>query len=76
MCSSDLFPSHDTINEQFFITNGFRPNVLADMYAVHGFIAKLNDDTLVTIEDGDLKSNKDLVGVKFTLPENFAQKTL
>ena len=35
------------------------------MYAVHGFIAKLNDDTLVTIEDGDLKSNKDLVGVKF-----------
>ena len=35
------------------------------MYAVHGFIAKLNDDTLDTIEDGDLKSNKDLVGVKF-----------
>ena len=54
-----------TNNEQFFITNGFRPNVLADMYAVHGFIAKLNDGTLVTIEDGDLKSNKDLLGVKF-----------
>ncbi|MCT7546090.1 membrane protein insertase YidC [Aliarcobacter cryaerophilus] len=54
-----------TNNEQFFITNGFRPNVLADMYAVHGFIAKLNDDTLDTIEDGDLKSNKDLLGVKF-----------
>ena len=35
------------------------------MYAVHGFIAKLNDDTLDTIEDGDLKSNKDLLGVKF-----------
>ena len=30
----------------FFITNGFRPNVLADMYAVHGFITKLNDNTL------------------------------
>ena len=54
-----------TNDKQFFITNGFRPNVLADMYAVHGFIAKLNDDTLDTIEDGDLKSNKDLVGVKF-----------
>ena len=54
-----------TNNEQFFITNGFRPNVLADMYAVHGFIAKLNDETLDTIEDGDLKSNKDLLGVKF-----------
>ena len=35
-----------TNDKQFFITNGFRPNVLADMYAVHGFISKLNDNTL------------------------------
>lgn len=54
-----------TNNKQFFITNGFRPNVLADMYAVHGFIAKLNDGTLETIEDSDLKNNKDFVGLKF-----------
>jgi len=54
-----------TNDKQFFITNGFRPNVLADMYAVHGFIAKLNDSTLETIEDGDLDNNKDINGVKF-----------
>lgn len=54
-----------TNNEQFFITNGFRPDVIADMYAVHGFIAKLNDGSLETIEDGDLKNNKDLLGLQF-----------
>ncbi len=54
-----------TNNQQFFITNGYRPNVLADMYAVHGFIAKLNDSTLETIEDGDLDKNKDIIGAKF-----------
>ena len=31
-----------TNDKNFFITNGFRPNVIADMYAVHGFMAKLN----------------------------------
>ncbi|MDX9901290.1 MAG: membrane protein insertase YidC [Aliarcobacter sp.] len=55
-----------TTNEkEFFITNGFRPNVLADMYAVHGFISKLNDNSLKTIEDGKLDKNQDIVGVKF-----------
>lgn len=55
---------NSTNDKQFFITNGFRPNVLADMYAVHGFIAKLNDNTLKTIEDGDSK-NENITGVKF-----------
>ncbi|WP_121627837.1 membrane protein insertase YidC [Poseidonibacter antarcticus] len=54
-----------TNDKQFFITNGFRPNVLADMYAVHGFIAKLNDSTLETIHDGDLENTKDITGAKF-----------
>ena len=54
-----------TNDKQFFITNGFRPNVLADMYAVHGFISKLNDNTLKTIEDGDLDKNENITGVKF-----------
>ena len=54
-----------TNDKQFFITNGFRPNVLADMYAVHGFIAKLNDNTLRTIEDGDSDKNENIVGAKF-----------
>ncbi|RXI33268.1 membrane protein insertase YidC [Arcobacter defluvii] len=54
-----------TNDKQFFISNGFRPNVLADMYAVHGFISKLNDNTLKTIEDGDLDKNENIVGAKF-----------
>jgi YidC/Oxa1 family membrane protein insertase len=54
-----------TNDKQFFITNGFRPNVLADMYAVHGFISKLNDNTLKTIEDGSLDKNHEIVGAKF-----------
>ncbi len=54
-----------TNDKQFFITNGFRPNVLADMYAVHGAISKLNDSTLKTIEDGDADKNENIVGAKF-----------
>lgn len=54
-----------TNDKKFFITNGFRPEVLVDMYAVHGFMAKLNDDTLETIEDKDLKEQKTLTGLKF-----------
>lgn len=54
-----------TNDKQFFITNGFRPNVLADMYAVHGSISKLNDNTLKTIEDGSLDKNENIVGAKF-----------
>lgn len=54
-----------TNDKQFFITNGFRPNVLADMYAVHGVITKLNDNTLKTIEDGKLDKNESIVGAKF-----------
>ncbi len=54
-----------TNDKQFFITNGFRPNGLADMYAVQGFITKLNDSTLKTIEDGDSSKNENFVGTKF-----------
>ena len=54
-----------TNKKKFFITNGFRPNVLADMYAVHGIMAKLNDGTLNTIEDGDLDKPENLTGIKF-----------
>jgi YidC/Oxa1 family membrane protein insertase len=54
-----------TNDKQFFITNGFRPNVLADMYAVHGAIVKLNDNSLKTIEDGKLSKDENIVGAKF-----------
>ncbi len=51
--------------QQFFVTNGFRPNVLADMYADHGSMVKLNDGLLELNLDGDLDKVKSYTGVKF-----------
>jgi len=51
--------------KKFFITNGFRPNVLADMYADHGVYLKLQDGTMELTEDGDLDKTKNYVGIKF-----------
>lgn len=52
--------------EQFFITNGYRPNVKVDMYAVHGLMAQHRvDDSLEVIDDGDLSSNKTFQGMNF-----------
>lgn len=51
--------------EQFFITNGFRPNVLADMYADHGVYLKLQDGTMDLTVDEDLSKIKSYTGVKF-----------
>jgi len=52
-----------TNKEEFFITPGFRPNVLADMYADHGALLSLNDGTLNIIEDEDMEKSAELVGV-------------
>lgn len=54
-----------TNGKKFFITNGFRPNVLADMYADHGAMVKMNDGVLTIIEDGDLDKNENVTGAKF-----------
>ena len=54
-----------TNKEAFFITNGYRPNVLADMYAISGAMVKQNDGILETIEDGDLSKNTNFTGVQF-----------
>ncbi|QDF29721.1 membrane protein insertase YidC [Halarcobacter anaerophilus] len=51
--------------EQFFITNGFRPNVLADMYADHGAYVKLNDGTMELTSDEKLEKVKSYTGIKF-----------
>ncbi|GGD42487.1 membrane protein insertase YidC [Malaciobacter pacificus] len=56
---------NSTNDKKFFITNGFRPNVLADMYADHGLYLKLNDGTMELTEDGDLDNTKNYVGIKF-----------
>ena len=52
-----------TNNAKFFITTGFRPNVLVDMYADHGALLALNDGTLNIIEDGDMDKNEELIGI-------------
>ncbi|WP_375724385.1 membrane protein insertase YidC [Arcobacter sp. KX21116] len=54
-----------TNNKQFFITPGYRPNVLADMYADHGAIVKLADDTLDVTVDGKSDKTKTYQAVKF-----------
>ncbi len=54
-----------TNGKKFFITNGFRPNVLADMYADHGMYVKLNDGTMELVEDGDLNKTNNYTGIKF-----------
>ncbi|MDR1615239.1 MAG: membrane protein insertase YidC [Campylobacteraceae bacterium] len=41
--------------KDYFISTGFRPNVLADAYTFHGAIIKKNDGTIETIDDGDVK---------------------
>ncbi|MGK0255529.1 MAG: YidC/Oxa1 family membrane protein insertase [Arcobacteraceae bacterium] len=52
-----------TNNAEFFITTGYRPNVLVDMYADHGALLVLSDETLNIIEDEDMDKNQELVGV-------------
>lgn len=45
-------------NAEYFITNGHRPNVLADGYTVHGSMLRKSDDSLDIIEDGDAKGDE------------------
>jgi len=52
-----------TNNADFFITPGFRPDVLADMYADHGAMLVLNDGTLNIIEDEDMDNTVEFVGI-------------
>ncbi|MDR2635631.1 MAG: membrane protein insertase YidC [Campylobacteraceae bacterium] len=41
--------------KDYFISTGFRPNVMADGYTFHGAIIKKSDGSIETIEDGDIK---------------------
>ncbi len=52
-----------TNNAQFFITPGFRPDVLADMYADHGALLTLSDNTLSIIEDEDMDKSEEFIGI-------------
>lgn len=59
----DLDVATDT-KQNYFITPGYRPNVLADVYADHGALLIKNDGTLNIIEDEDLERNEDFVGIQ------------
>ncbi len=50
--------------EPYFITPGFRPDVLADMYADHGALLALNDGTLNIMEDEDFEETTTFTGVQ------------
>jgi YidC/Oxa1 family membrane protein insertase len=67
----------------YFISTGFRPNVIADGYTFHGAIIKKNDGSIETIEDGDIKKTAAFSNASFaaasdryytTLLANFDEK--
>ncbi|MBN2964318.1 membrane protein insertase YidC [Sulfurospirillum sp. T05] len=44
--------------QEFFITPGFRPNVIADNFTFHGVLIKEADETITVIGDGDAKGDE------------------
>lgn len=54
-----------TNGKKFFITNGFRPSVLVDMYADHGLYLKLSDGVMELTEDEGLEQTKNYTGIQF-----------
>ncbi|RAZ46336.1 membrane protein insertase YidC [Campylobacter hyointestinalis] len=49
-------------NEDYFITPGFRPDVIADGYTVHGTLIRKTDGSLDILEDGDIKGDERIPG--------------
>lgn len=49
---------------RYFISTGFRPDVIVDMMAFHGALLKERDDTITMIDDGDGIANDAHNGVK------------
>ena len=50
---------------EYFISTGFRPSVLVDMYTFHGALIEQIDGTLKKIEDEDCDNNEEILGAKF-----------
>ena len=44
-------------NSEFYITPGHRPDVIADVYTVHGVLVENPDDTLKIVDDGESKES-------------------
>ncbi len=47
----------------FFVTTGFRPDVLADSFAFKGALLIESDDTVKTVEDGGIKADESLSNI-------------
>lgn len=47
----------------FFTTPGFRPDIQADGYTVHGVLLRKNDDSLEIIEDGDARGDEEFAEI-------------
>ena len=47
----------------FFVTTGFRPDVIADSFAFKGALFIQSDDTVKTVEDGEIKADEALSGI-------------
>ncbi len=50
---------------EYFITPGFRPNVIVDHFTFHGSLIKEVDDTLTPIDDGDATGQERFLDAKF-----------
>lgn len=61
---------------EFFVTTGFRPNVIVDAYTVHGVEVLKFDDTKETIEDGDATGLEKYAGAKFSAASDRYYTTL
>lgn len=51
--------------QEYFITPGFRPNQVVDGYTFHGAIIKQGDDSIKTIDDGDVSKSVSFSDAKF-----------
>jgi YidC/Oxa1 family membrane protein insertase len=51
-------------DKEYYITPGYRPDVLADNFTVHGVLVKEPDDTVTIIKDGDATGLESIKGAK------------
>ncbi|MDR0467830.1 MAG: membrane protein insertase YidC [Campylobacteraceae bacterium] len=61
---------------EYFITPGFRPNVVADGYTFHGAIIQKPDKSIEKIEDGDAKKTFTFENARFTAASDRYYTTL
>ncbi len=50
---------------EYFVTPGFRPNIIVDHFTFHGSLIKEADETLTTIDDGDATGQERFIDAKF-----------